>query len=86
MKLFLLRLSPSHLFNEATSTLLTPSVRVTGLLSMEQMEQFYMSLQSPLPLGQSLLLVWPQVTGLIAATVICFGVSYLMFMRQEIRS
>ena len=40
----------------------------------------------PLPLGQSLLVVWPQLTGLIAATVICFAISYIMFMRREIRS
>jgi len=32
------------------------------------------------------LLVWPQLTGLIAATIVCFGLSYLLFLRQEIRS
>ena len=44
------------------------------------------AIPSPLPLGQSLLVVWPQLTGLIAATVICFAISYIMFMRREIRS
>jgi ABC-2 type transport system permease protein len=39
-----------------------------------------------LPLGQSLLLVWPQVTGLIAATILCFVLAYVSFMRREIRS
>jgi ABC-2 type transport system permease protein len=30
--------------------------------------------------------VWPQLTGLIAATVICFALSYVIFMRREVRS
>ncbi|RLC72726.1 MAG: ABC transporter permease, partial [Chloroflexi bacterium] len=37
-------------------------------------------------LGQSLLIVWPQMVSLIALTVVCFAVSYIIFMRQEIRS
>lgn len=79
----LLRLVPSQLFSEATTTLLMPSVRSLGPLSMEQV---YGSVPSPLPLGQSLLIVWPQLTGLIAATVVCFALSYASFMRREVRS
>ncbi|MCK9918179.1 ABC transporter permease, partial [Microbacteriaceae bacterium K1510] len=79
----LLRFSPSELFSEATTTMLTPSVRSLGPLTMEQI---YGAIPSPLPLGQSLLLIWPQATGLIAATMICFAVAYVQFMRQEIRS
>lgn len=77
------RLSPSHLFSESTTTLLLPSVRSLGPLTMEQL---YGAIPSPLPLGQSLLLVWPQVTALIAITSLCFAASYLLFMRQEIRA
>ncbi|MFW6151112.1 MAG: ABC transporter, partial [Chloroflexota bacterium] len=33
-----------------------------------------------------LLLVWPQVVTIIALSVICFAVSYMKFMREEIRS
>lgn len=77
------RLSPSHLFSESTTTLLLPSVRSLGPLTMEQL---YGAIPSPLPLGQSLLLVWPQVTALIAITMLCFAASYLLFMRQEIRA
>lgn len=79
----LLRVLPSQLFSDATTTLLMPSVRSLGPLTMEQV---YGAIPSPLPLGQSLLLVWPQLTGLIAATVICFALSYVSFMRKEIRS
>jgi ABC-type transport system involved in multi-copper enzyme maturation, permease component len=82
---FINRLSPSHLFNEATITLLVPTTN--NLSSFLTPEQVYGSLPgTPLSLGQSLLLVWPQMTGLFAATMICFAISYVMFMRQEIRS
>ena len=79
----LLRFAPSMLFNEATTTLLMPSVRSLGPLTMEQVHG---AIPSPLPLGQSLMVVWPQLSGLIAATVICFALSYGSFMRKEIRS
>lgn len=80
---YLMRLSPSHLFSEATTTMLTPSIRSLGPLTMEQV---YGAIPSPLPLGQSLLLIWPHTIGLVAATAVCFGLSYVLFMRQEIRS
>lgn len=79
----LMRFAPSELFSEATSTLLMPSVRSLGPLTMEQVHG---AIPSPLPLGQSLLVVWPQLTGLIAATVVCFALCYGSFMRREIRS
>ena len=79
----LTRIVPNQLFSEATTTLLMPSIRSLGPLSMEQL---YGTVPGPLPLGQSLLLVWPQVTILIAATIVCFMVSYVLFMRREIRS
>ncbi|TZF81210.1 ABC transporter permease [Pedobacter sp. BS3] len=79
----LMRLVPSQLFSDATVTLLMPSVRSLGPLTMEQV---YGAIPSPLPLGQSLLLVWPQLTGLIAATIACFAGSYYLFMRREIRA
>lgn len=78
------RLSPTHLFNEATMTLLTPNIRALGPLTMEQLVGAIPN--SPLPLGQSVLLVWPQLTGLVAVTMVCFAISYVWFMRQEIRS
>ncbi|MFD2656427.1 ABC transporter permease [Gracilibacillus thailandensis] len=79
----LMRLSPNYLFTESTTTLLSPSVRSLGPLTVEQTTG---AIAGPLPLSQSLMLIWPQLTGLIAATLICFAISYLLFMRQEIRS
>jgi ABC-2 type transport system permease protein len=83
LKLSLMRVLPNQLFSEATTTLLMPSVRSLGPLTMEQV---YGTIPGPLPIGQSVLLVWPQVTGLIAASIICFVLSYVSFMRREVRS
>jgi ABC-2 type transport system permease protein len=41
---------------------------------------------TPLPLGQSILLVWPQVTSLIAGTIILFVIAYVVFQREEVRA
>jgi len=83
IKLALMRILPNELFDEATTTLLMPSVRSIGPLTMEQVHG---TIPGPLPLGQSILLVWPQVTALIAGTVGCFLLSYVSFMRREIRA
>ncbi len=83
MKFLLVQIMPNQLFSESTSTLLMPAVRSLGPLTMEQIQG---TVPGPLPLGQSILLVWPQVTGLLAATVVCFAISYHSFMRKEIRS
>lgn len=80
--------SPAVLYSKATSTILDPyrrsrgSLMIVGLLEKLSMERF----QSPLPLDQSILVVWPYLTLLAALTLICFGLSYIIFMRQEIRS
>ncbi|MBB3185865.1 ABC transporter permease [Microbacter margulisiae] len=83
LRLTLMRILPNQLFSDATTTLLMPSVRSLGPLTMEQV---YGTIPGALPLGQSVLLVWPQVTGLVAATIVCFVLSYISFMRREIRS
>jgi len=83
MILNMLRILPSQLYSDATTTLLMPSVRSLGPLTMDQIVG---AIPGPLPLGQSLLLVWPQITGLIASTILCFVFSYISFMKKEIRS
>ena len=79
----IMRFNPGQLFDDTTTTLLVPSVRSLGPLTMEQMSG---AIPSPLPLGQSLMLVWPQVTALIAGTIVFFAIAYTMFMRREMRS
>lgn len=78
----LLRVLPSQLYADATATVLVPSIRSLSPLSMEQVRG---AIPGSLSLGQSLLIVWPQLTGLIASTIVCFALSYRTFMREEIR-
>lgn len=77
------RLSPYYLFGEATATLLNPGVRSVNAVTMAQLSG---ALSSTLSVGQSLLLVWPHLTALAALMLIAFAISYVSFMRQEIRS
>ena len=80
--------SPVVLYSEATSTVLDPFRRTTqSLIRVGQLERLSMSrFQNPLPLDQSILVVVPYLTWLLGLTCVCFGLSYLSFMRQEIRS
>lgn len=79
----LLRISPGQLYTDATTVLLMPAVRSLGPLTVEQMAG---AIPTPLPFRESVLIVWPQLTGLFAATAVCFALSYYWFMRREIRS
>jgi len=78
-----LRLAPNHLYTDTVTTLLMPSVRSLGPLTMEQMAG---AIPAPLPFKESLMLVWPQVSGLFAAVTCCFALAYYLFMRREVRS
>ena len=81
-----MRVSPIMLFSEATSVLLVPAARTMGqLLQMEISEMTARMLPSPLPLTQSILMVVPHLLSLLALTVVCFAISYIRFMREEIR-
>jgi len=83
-ELALARISPNTLYAEATLALLQPEVRALGPVLPAQLEG--MVLGTPLPLSQSLLLVWPQFAGLIAASVVFFTLAYVVFQRMEIRA
>lgn len=82
-RLLLVQLMPNELFSQATTTILTPSIRSIGPLTIQQI---YGSIPAPLPFAQSLLIVMPQIIGLLALTFVCFILSYISFMRKEIRS
>ena len=80
--------SPMGLYSDATATVMNPMQKTTkSLVLMGPMERMLSSrFQNPLPIGQSILVVWPYIVSLIAITLVCFGFSYGVFMRQEIRS
>ena len=82
-ELALSRLSPITLFEEASSALLNPEVRTLGLVTLAQLDQ---AIVSELTVPQSLLLVWAQIVGLVAATVVIFAFAYVSFLRQEVRA
>ena len=83
VNLMAMRMSPITLFQEAVITLLVPGVRTLGFVT-ETVAAWM--LPNPLSLGQSLLVAWPHLVSLLALTVVCFAISYIRFMREEIRS
>jgi ABC-2 type transport system permease protein len=81
-------LSPMTLYNDATTTILDPTRKTTrGVVFVGPLERLSLSrFQNPLPPLQSLLIVAPYLISIVAMTFLCFGVCYLVFMRQEIRT
>ena len=80
----LARFSPSTLFGEAVVGMLQPATRTFGVVFASQVRGAVAG--APLSFGQSLLLVWPQFTGLVAAMIVLFSASYMAFQRQEVRA
>ncbi len=80
--------SPINLYGDATSTILDPMRKTTrSLILMGPLERLSLTrFQSPLPFLESLLIVLPHLISIVAITLVCFGVCYYVFMRQEIRT
>ena len=78
------RISPTHLFGEGVIAILSPQTRALGPIFLDQLEGAVIG--APLPLTQSLLIAWPQLVGLIAATILLFAIGYVTFQRQEVRA
>ena len=64
--------------------ILNPSTRTLGPIYLSQLQGAVMG--APLPLGESLIIAWPQIVGLIAATILLFVAGYVVFQRQEVRA
>ena len=84
VRLFLSRLSPNTLYGEILVALLNPIWRGLSALIFPQLLEG--AIAAPLPFLQSILLVWPQLTGLVAAVVLLFAWAYVNFQRQEVRA
>jgi ABC-2 type transport system permease protein len=84
------RLSPGALFAEIVTVLLDPAVRSTQQSQLAAMGLALVEPGSipgaPLPLLQSLLIVWPQIVSLIAGTIVLYVIGYVIFQRQEVRA
>lgn len=83
MQQTVLRLSPSYLFQQAYIVLLVPMWKGLGAITYGDL--MYM-LPNPLSLGQCLLAIWPHIVVMVSLSAICFGLSYVIFMKQEIRA
>jgi len=83
MQLLLSRVSPITLYADIATIMLQPTERFLGFVLPVQLDR---AIKAPLPLGQSVLVIWPQLTGLIAATIVLFVICYVLFQRQEIRA
>jgi ABC-2 type transport system permease protein len=84
------RLSPSVLFNEVVAVVLDPSVRSTqqsmlAAMGLALIERGAIP-DAPIPLVQSVLIVWPQIVGLVAGSLLLFVIGYIVFQRQEVRA
>ncbi len=82
----LARLSPSTLFGEIAFVLLNPddvSARALGTIYLVQLQG---AARGALPLGQSLIIAWPDIVGLVAGTILLFTIGYMVFQRQEVRA
>jgi len=81
-------ISPMQLYNDSTSIIIDPMRKTTkSMVLMGPIERLSSArFQRPLALSQSIYVVIPHMISLIAISVIFFGISYAVFMRQEIRS
>ncbi len=59
------------------------SARALGTIYLVQLQG---AARGALPLGQSLLIAWPDIVGLVAGTIVLFTIGYMVFQRQEVRA
>ena len=80
----LARLSPSTLYAEVVVAMLDPTTRALGPIYLSQLQGAVLG--APLPLGESVLIAWPQIVGMIATAIVLFVIGYVIFQRQEVRA
>src|SRR5216684_3549114 len=84
------RISPGALYGEIVAVVLDPSVRSTQQPLLASMGLTLLERGAipgaPLPLLQSVLVVWAQIVSLVAATILLFVAGYVVFQRQEVRA
>ena len=80
----LARFSPSTLFAEAVVALLDPTTRSLGPIYLSQLQGAVLG--APLPIGESILIAWPQTVGMLAGAILLFVIGYVIFQRQEVRA
>jgi ABC-2 type transport system permease protein len=81
-------ISPMRMYMESMAVIVDPLRKTAAALyAVGKNEEISLSrFSGPLSLGQSLLMVLPQIVFLVAILVLCFAISYVVFQRKEIRS
>jgi len=80
------RISPTLLFGEAVTVLLAPGERTAGEMLQLLTASGARWMPGPLSLGQTLLTIWPHLATIGGLTAALFAISYVKFMREEIRA
>jgi len=80
----LARFSPSTLYAEIVVALLDPTTRALGPIYLSQLQGAVLG--APLPLGESILIAWPQMVAMVATALLLFVIGYVIFQRQEVRA
>lgn len=75
------RISPAYLYNEAASSILGMAGGGGGAMFISPGGTPFRQLE----LAQGLLTSWPQITALAVGLIVCFAISYMLFLRLEIR-
>jgi len=85
---FISLFSPMSLYTNSSATIIDPMRKTAdSLVLMGPMEKISAGrFENPLPLGQSIVVVYPYIVILISLTLLCFAISYMVFMIQEIRT
>jgi len=76
------RISPATLYIEIANVVLNPEIRSMGLLYVVSRD---LPTPQPLSLDESIMLAWPNISALLSGLVICLALSYVIFMRKEVR-
>lgn len=81
-------ISPMRIYLECMAVIVDPLRQTTSaMVAVGRFEEISLArFSGPLPLDQSLLMIFPQIVFLVAILVVCFSISYVVFMRREIRS
>jgi len=82
----LIHISPANLYQESTYLILVPGMRTFSQILQIQAGASQGLLATPLSITQSLLQIWPLILINVLLTIVCFAISYLRFIREEIRS
>lgn len=83
LRLLISRVSPNTIFTEVANVLLNPRVRTIGPFYIYSSN---LPLPAPLSIDESLFIIWPHISALISEIVVFFILSYIAFMRMEIRA